>query len=174
MAQSVIISNDILHEQENIAIPQQPLIFYCVTSGTAILEWKRPEYIGLQLLSINGVERNFSSANNLAIGTCTNISYDGTIEVIESMLYAYVIASLQHPTSTVAYRNNSVGTSIHLEFNTTGKYMYALTYLTYVWAFIYLRGWGTEIPSFPHKGKQWEGGRRERERERALGVHGIY
>ena len=130
MAQSVIISNDMLHEQENIAIPQQALIFYCVTRGTGILEWISPEYIGpdtsLQLISINCLGRNVSSANNLAIGTCTNVSYDGTIEVIESMLY--VIASLQHPTSTVTCRNNGIGTSIHIEFNTTGKYMYALAY----------------------------------------------
>ena len=131
MAQSVLISNNVLHDQENIAIPQQPLIFTCVTRGTGILEWRSPEYIGsgnsLQLLSINCVGRNFSSANNLAIGTCTNVSYDGEIEVIESILY--VVASLQHPTSIIICGNNGVGTSMHIGFNTTGEFVYTHTYV---------------------------------------------
>ena len=123
VAQSVSIHNDALHDQSNIAKPNQPLVFTCVTRGSGILEWKSNEYIGtgsvLQLLSINCVGRNVSSSNNLAVGTCKNVAFDDGTEIIESELY--IVASLWFPVSTITCRNNGVGTSEEISFNTTGK-----------------------------------------------------
>ena len=119
-----MISNDELGGQGNVAKPNQALVFTCVTRGSGILEWRSAEYIGignvLQLLSVNCVGRNFSSGNNLALGTCTNVTDDHGTEVIESELY--VIASLLHPVSSVTCTNNGIGTSEEIIFNTTGRY----------------------------------------------------
>ena len=124
MAQTIMLSSQILHDQEYVAKPQQLLVFTCVTVQSGILEWRSDEYIGqgiaIQLLSINCIGHNFSSGNNLAIGTCINVTNDGGAEVIVSELY--VVASLQHPTATVTCRNNGVGTSMQIRFNTTGEY----------------------------------------------------
>ena len=123
MAQSVSIHNDALHDQNNVAKPNQPLVFMCVTRGSGILEWKSNEYIGtgnvLQLLSINCIGRNVSNSNNLAVGTCKSVTFDNGTEVIESELY--IVASLRFPVSTITCRNNGVGTSEEISFNTTGK-----------------------------------------------------
>lgn len=107
---------------DQLACPDDLVIFTCTTRGTPILEWFSEEYIGtggdrLQILSESA--RNTSSITPDAVAVRISVSRENGVTVIVSELR--IIASTKYPTATVSCSNGDLRFIQNITFRTFGK-----------------------------------------------------
>jgi hypothetical protein len=108
----------------SLALPEQTVVFTCVTRDTNILVWQS-EYIGTNGLDIiqiygTGDRVNVTSPTiETTYATRVSVSMENGVTVIVSQLF--ITASEQFPTSSVTCRINHDGPRQTVSFNTTCK-----------------------------------------------------
>lgn len=118
---------DVTLNCEQSPLPEQKVVFTCITRGTDILIWES-EYIGangLDIIRIHGTgERNnvTSTSINTTYATRVNVTVEDGVPVIVSQLF--ITASEQFPNSSVTCRIDHNGPGQTIYFNTTGMAIY--------------------------------------------------
>ena len=108
----------------NLALPQQRVVFTCMTRDTDILVWQSA-YIGangqdiLQIYSTGSRDNVTSNSNPTAYATRVSVTEENGVTVIVSQLF--VTTSEHIPTSSVTCRINHDGPRQTISFNTTGS-----------------------------------------------------
>ena len=110
-----------------LALPEQRVVFTCVTRDTEILTWQS-EYIGtnghdiIQIYSTGESDNVTSPTVETTYATRVSVTEEDGVTVIVSRLF--ITASEQFPTSSVTCRINHDGPRQTISFNTTGMATY--------------------------------------------------
>ena len=108
----------------HLALPQQRVVFTCVTRDTDILVWQSA-YIGangqdiLQIYGTGSRDNVTSNINPTTYATRVSVTEENGVTVIVSQLF--VTTSEHIPTSSVTCRINHDGPRQTISFNTTGS-----------------------------------------------------
>ena len=110
--------------KQMIAYPGQSITFTCVTSDSDILQWSSSQYIGtgdirLELYPDGDVDLEPSNANQHTFARRLSNTSNNEPPVIVSELH--LIASLQHPVTTITCAKNGHGQNESITFRTNSK-----------------------------------------------------
>ena len=117
LAREVSLNSTLVHGR--YAVPNQNVIFTCMTKNATVLSWNSSEYIGLGNefhIASAGEARNRTRGTTVA--TRVHTYNDNGITVIVSQLH--IIALEEISTSSVTCRINGEGPSETVHFITTG------------------------------------------------------
>ena len=116
---------------EQSLVPEQRVVFTCITRGTDILIWQS-EYIGangldiIQIYRTGGRDNVTSTSIETTYATRVSSLEENGVPVIVSRLF--ITASEQFPTSSVTCQINHDGPRQTISFNTTGMTTYNVHY----------------------------------------------
>ena len=120
--QHVTLNSTIIREQS--PVPEQRVVFTCITRGTDILIWQS-EYIGandhdvIQIHGTGGRDNVTSPMVETTHATRANVTVENGVPVIVSQLF--ITVSEQFPTSSVTCRINHDGPRQTISFSIIGK-----------------------------------------------------